>query len=139
MPKYLVDAMLGNVATKLRMLGYDAAYCAGGADMQHVASSGRVLVTRSGSLLAAAARLRVATITGRTEDSIMRRILHGRRPVVSAARSRCSICNGRTALSGDRAPPGSADPRTWRCMSCGHTYWEGSHMAHVREAARRWA
>lgn len=139
MPKYLVDAMLGNVATKLRMLGYDAAYCAEGADVRRVASSGRVLVTRSGPLLAAAGRLRIATITGGTEDSIMRRILRGRRPIVSAERARCSTCNGRTALAPGRAPPGSSDPRLWRCVSCGHTYWEGSHVARVREAARRWA
>lgn len=142
-PRYLVDAMLGNVARKLRMLGYDAEYAAEGAGVEEAASSGRILVTKNAALLRRAARLRITTVTGGTERAIMRRLLRGHMPRVSGERARCTICNGITeevplheALR--RAPPGIMHTKFWGCVSCGHLYWEGTHMDRVREAARDW-
>ena len=142
-PRYLVDAMLGNVAKKLRMLGYDAEYVASGARLDAAASSGRILVTRNSALLGAAARRHVDAVTGDTERAIMCNILRGTHPVVSAERARCAVCNGRTksipaseALK--NAPPGIIHTKFWECVSCGHLYWEGTHMRHVREAAEEW-
>lgn len=136
--RYIVDAMLGNVAKKLRMLGYDAIFVQHGIRIHDVQSLDQTLVTRSRPLLATAARLHIPAITGSTEDSIMRRILDGRHPTTSASISRCTICNGITTQAAGCAPAGAADPRTWKCTSCGHIYWDGSHMAHLRKVARRW-
>ena len=142
-PRYLVDAMLGNVARKLRMLGYDTEYTADGAGVEAAASSGRILVTKNSALLRRAARLHVTAVTGDTEHTIMRRLLRGHTPAVSGERARCAICNGATegvplhqAL--DRAPPGIMHTKFWGCVSCGHLYWEGTHMDRVREAVRDW-
>ena len=142
-PRYLVDAMLGNVAKKLRMLGYDALYAGDGAAADAAASSGRILVTRNSVLLGAATRLGADTITGDTEDAIMRRILRGAHPVVSGERARCTVCNGLTesiplSRARERAPAGITHTEFWECVSCGHIYWEGTHMDRMREAAKRW-
>lgn len=142
-PRYLVDAMLGNIAKKLRVLGYDALYAGGGAHADAAASSGRILVTRNSALLGAATRLGISAVTGDTEDAIMRRILRGTHPVVSGERARCAICNGLTesippGRALERAPVGIIHTKFWECVSCGHIYWEGTHMDHIREAAKRW-
>ncbi|MCE2508402.1 MAG: hypothetical protein J4G04_03755 [Nitrosopumilaceae archaeon] len=142
-PRYLVDAMLGNVARKLRMLGYDTEYSAGGASVEAAASSGRILVTKNSTLLRRATRLRAATVTGDTEYAIMRRLLRGDTPTVSGERARCTMCNGATeevptCEAAGRAPPGIIHTRFWECVSCGHLYWEGTHLDRVREAVRGW-
>lgn len=142
-PRYLVDAMLGNIAKKLRILGYDALYAAGGAHADAAASSDRILVTRNSALLDAAARLGINAVTGDTEGAIMRRILRGTRPVVSGERARCTACNGPTEAiptgrALERAPVGIIHTKFWECVSCGHVYWEGTHMDRMREAAKRW-
>ena len=142
-PRYLVDAMLGNVARKLRMLGYDAEYSADGAELGEAASSGRILVTKNRVLLEAAARRHLGVVGGPTERSIMRHILRGTTPIVSGDRARCTICNGDTlpvppAVAQGRAPPGVASARFWECASCRHLYWEGTHMERMREAVRAW-
>jgi hypothetical protein len=142
-PRYLVDAMLGNVARKLRMLGYDAEYSADGASVEAAASSGRILVTKNSALLRRAARLHAAAVTGDTERGIMRRLLRGVTPAVSGERARCTICNGPTEATPPhkaqgRAPPGITRDRFWECVSCGHLYWEGTHLSRMREAVRDW-
>lgn len=142
-PRYLVDAMLGNIAKKLRILGYDARYASGGAHADAAASSGRILVTRNSALLGAAAKMRIDTVTGETEGAIMRRILRGTHPVVSGERARCTICNGITesippSRALERAPAGIIHTKFWECVSCGHIYWEGTHMDNIREAAKKW-
>lgn len=135
--------MLGNVARKLRMLGYDTEYTADGASLEGAASSGRILVTKNSALLRRAARLHVTTITGDAEHTIMRRLLRGHVPKVSGERARCAICNGATEEvplreARDRAPPGIMHTKFGGCVSCGHLYWEGTHMDRLREAARDW-
>lgn len=142
-PRYLVDAMLGNVSRKLRMLGYDAEYARDGARICEVASSDRILITKNTDLLHAAARLHLPVITGGTERDIMHRILCGTMPTISCEAARCTICNGMTisvplheAL--ERAPDGIKHTDFWRCRVCGHLYWEGTHMERVREAAGSW-
>ena len=130
MPRYVVDAMLGNVARKLRMMGYDAVYADGGACVDD-----RVLITKNVRLAAAATRRGVAVICGMTERQIMRDVLCGERPVVSIDRARCSICNGVTEITPHVIPPRK---RVWRCVSCGHHYWDGTHMEKIREAVRDW-
>ena len=135
--------MLGNVAKKLRMLGYDALYAGDGAAADAAASSGRILVTRNSALVGAATRLGADAITGDTEDAIMSRILRGTRPVLSGERARCTACNGLTesipaSRALERAPAGITHTKFWECVSCGHVYWEGTHMDNMREAAKRW-
>lgn len=152
-PRFLVDSMLGNVARKMRILGYDAVYSADMPDQQileQAARSGRIIITRDAELSRRAAKMSVPTIpvAGNPEPLAMSEIIRALNitPDISGESARCTICNGDTARitgeeAGGRVPDG-VRRRTglfWECRECRHVYWEGTHIRNLREAAREWA
>ena len=151
-PQFLVDSMLGNVAKKMRILGYDAVYSADMPDeqiLEQAARSGRTIITRDAELSKRAAKLSVPTISvaGNLESLVMSEIIRALNitPAISGESARCPICNGDTVKitgeeAGGRVPDGVRG-RTdlfWECRECRHIYWEGTHIRNLREAAREW-
>ena len=151
-PRLLVDSMLGNVAKKMRILGYDAVYSADMPDgqiLEQAARSGRTIITRDVELSRRAAKLSVPTIpvAGNVESLVMSEIVRALNitPAISGESARCTICNGDTVKiageeAGGRVPDGVRE-RTdlfWECRECRHIYWEGTHIRNLREAAREW-
>jgi uncharacterized protein with PIN domain len=152
--RFLLDVMLGKLATYLRMCGHDAAYALeragdGDAGSQRDASGiedddallslarreDRQLVTRDADL---AARTRDAILLSGTNVDDQLRELHAAGVDLALSRpERCSHCNGQLErVDGGETPPDAPDPgeqRVWRCRRCGHHYWKGSHWADVRE------
>jgi len=137
---FLLDVMLGKLATYLRMCGYDAAYALDRVGEDDAAlldlarEEGRVLVTRD------------AQLAGRADDAVLleshdiegklRELRAAGVPLALDERpSRCGRCNG----SVERVSPGEQTPDyapatdVWRCRDCGQYFWKGSHWDRVAE------
>lgn len=159
--RLLLDAMLGKLATYLRMCGYDAAYALDlgiedDDELLAVASEeGRLLLTRDRSLAERASGERSAERGVRQEpaergsDDAPGSVLLRQRDVTDQLRElreagfeleladpprRCGRCNGRL----DRLGGGDARPEhapdggpVWRCRDCGQHFWKGSHWDDV--------
>ncbi|MFB6134134.1 MAG: Mut7-C RNAse domain-containing protein [Halanaeroarchaeum sp.] len=144
--KVLLDVMLGELRSLLRMLGYDTAYAMerGVEDDDAVAAiarrEGRVLLTRDEAL------------ARQVDDSVMVRPTDTDEALSVLAAAgfdlelteprRCSACNGqlRALDPGEDTPEYAPDPtefRCWECRNCGQLFWKGSHWDAVRERLRR--
>jgi uncharacterized protein with PIN domain len=137
MTRLLCDAMLGKLATYLRMCGYDTAYALdrdvedADAILAWAREEDRTLLTRN------------ATLAERAPDAIH---LEAHDPDAQLAElqeagidlslpdepQRCSQCNGPVTRAGGDEPrpdyaPSSDEGPAWRCEECGQFYWKGSH------------
>lgn len=149
-PRWMADEMVGRLARYLRMVGHDTEYARGLPDeeiLRRAESEGRRLLTRDRRL---AARSPGAILLPGGEIAEQLRAVHRDSPGASWTPSfeRCTLCNGRLARWSpregealpDAVPRGRPDaPRTlWRCLACGHVYWEGSHTDRVRRQLAEW-
>lgn len=144
--RWLADEMLGRLARYLRMAGADTVYVRGLRDEEVRARSiaeGRTLLTRDRLL---AGRTPGALLI---ESAALPDQLRAFRAAVpefglEVRFERCTLCNGRLTLDPGLLParpapsfPVPTDGRTiYRCLDCGHPYWEGHHTAEVRRAFR---
>jgi hypothetical protein len=138
MTRFLCDAMLGTLATYLRMCGYDAAYAldrgveADDALLAWAERENRTLLSRNRRLVARADDgVHVAAHDPLAQVDELREA--GFDLSLPDTPTRCSRCNGRLVPAGDEprpdyAPPPSEQP-AWRCVDCGQFFWRGSHWA----------
>ena len=147
-PRFLVDAMLGTLATWLRLLGYDARYCRALDDdalAEQARREGRVLVTRDRELARRRTAGRVALI--RARDLRRQWIELARtlrlRPRLSQALSRCAICNKELELLARAAARPLVPPyvhatrrRFRRCPGCGRVFWRATHLRGISRRLR---
>lgn len=137
MTRVLCDAMLGKLATYLRMCGYDAAYALDRdvddpeAVLTWARDEDRTLLTRN------------ATLADRAPDAIhlaahdpaaqlAELVDAGLDLALPAEPRRCSQCNGSVTRAGGDEPrpeyaPSTDEGPAWRCEACGQFYWRGSH------------
>lgn len=155
---FMIDAMLGSLARKLRMMGFDAEYASGGrfggGDIAALSAEGRILVTRSGALAARARGAGAPAIVlqragagapGDEADLAELSRQSGIGPLsASPDRSRCAACNGTLARAGGPGTPAGVPPRVaeahsefWRCRRCSKVYWDGTHMRNLGSLAAR--
>jgi uncharacterized protein len=127
---FLVDGMLGTLATKLRILGFDTVYENHADDkelLRQAEESRRILLTSDNELFLQASRLRlkVMLIKEGTEKERLVTVLKkiGIDSVSESPLSRCSACNGSLRISGTD----SRGRRNYVCSECGKRYWRGSH------------
>ncbi len=128
---FLLDGMLGKLATKLRILGFDTDYDKESSDadlLEKAAAQGRILVS-SDRELSQNARLRhLETILLRSdneEDRLLELCEKAGIPSLDLSKpSRCSICNALLAETGERDAYGRL---LYRCPNCRKIYWRGSH------------
>jgi uncharacterized protein with PIN domain len=143
--------MLGSVARKLRIFGYDAAYLAH-TDDNEVLRTGmeqdRIILTADKELFKriVKAGARGILVGGASDLDDMAHILSklGITSIGIKLGARCASCNG--TLEG-RAPEQvkeivpSAVTRHhdefYQCKNCGKVYWEGGHLARIRDFAGR--
>jgi uncharacterized protein with PIN domain len=145
--RFVADAMLGSLARKMRLLGFDTLYYSYGDDdeiMRTARSEGRVVVTADRSL---AERARTGTasvllISGNRDSRRLASLLVAAKSSgVSLVRGGplCSLCGGglqvlrRADVAG--LVPLSVERRHrlfFKCVECGHYYWKGSHWKKLR-------
>lgn len=148
LPRFLVDAMLGNVARDLRLLGYDAEFRPDLPDpalLRLAQREGRVLVTRDRALAQRARNVRCVRVAATSPAEQTREVLAAlpphRRP---AAWSRCLACNGRLRPASEAEAERVPDHIALRhrgelvaCERCGRMYWPGTHAPRLAERIGR--
>lgn len=146
-PIFLADAMLGRLATWLRILGFDAAYSRQ-EDSQLVARArreGRILLTRDTRLLARRDAPPHLLIAGERVAEQLREVagalgLDLTRP----AAARCPRCNTRLEALSRAEAAGRVPAFVWSqhaafstCPACRRVYWPGTHRRRMDEVVRR--
>lgn len=141
--RYLCDAMLGKLATYLRMCGYNAAYALdrdledADAVLAWAREADRTLLTRNGALADRAAdAIHVEAHDPAAQLAELRGA--GVELALPEEPTRCSRCNGELRRAGGEEPrpayaPPPGDGPVWQCPACGQHYWRGSHWADLRE------
>ena len=139
--RFLLDVMLGKLATYLRMCGYDTLYApeegieADDVIRKRAASTGRTLLTRDREL---ARRTDDAVLLASrdVEEQLTELCDHGITIELPTRPERCSVCNGRVErIDPDQRPEHTPDTvaHIWQCTACDQHFWKGSHWERVRE------
>jgi uncharacterized protein with PIN domain len=147
MSRFLCDAMLGKLATYLRMCGHDTAYAldrdveADEKLLTWAREADRTLLTRDASLADRAPK--AVHIEAKDPRAQLGELgAAGITLELPAEPVRCSRCNGRVRRVDadtprpDYAPPAGERP-VWRCVDCGQFYWRGSHWTDLAETLAR--
>lgn len=141
--------MLGSLARKLRIFGFDTLYIAHTHDDEVLRvgiEQGRVILTADRELfkriVKAGARGVLVGGDGELED-IVHVLAKNGITSVDFASSRCSVCNGslsrRTPEQIKNSVPGNVaecHSEFYQCEGCGKVYWEGSHFRRIRALAK---
>ncbi len=143
--------MLGSLARKLRIFGYDTVYFKTGRDGDLIAEASkerRILVTSDRALSELASRRGVTAIlvngtrdSRRLADLVEKAIKNG--IVLSGGEPRCALCNGTlrriARMEAEANLPRSVIGRHrifLSCIDCGKLYWRGSHWKRLRAIGR---
>ncbi len=129
-PKFLVDGMLGSLARKLRILGFDTIYDLKSKDaelLKEARVSERYLVTSDVELFFSAKRMKISSIligSGSERDQLFEVLRKsGVKRVDENRIPRCSECNG--VLEG--STKFISGKQVYVCQDCAKEYWRGRH------------
>ncbi len=147
-PRFIVDAMLGSLARKLRIFGFDTTYYKTGGDsglLEIAKEERRVVVTSDRSLRILAVKRGMAAIivAGRTDRERILSLVGEATKLgypLEAGEPLCAICNGflfdvkRDDVKG-LLPPELVPKhrRYYICNECGKVYWHGRHWSRLRK------
>ncbi|HEX9677873.1 Mut7-C RNAse domain-containing protein [Nitrososphaera sp.] len=147
---FLADAMLGSLARKLRILGFDTEYLADADDdevLRRGIEQGRVILTADREFFKRIVKqgTRGVLVGGEGDLEDTAHILSKLRLTLEDAEmgSRCAVCNGFLDLiTRDQAggvPQGVLERRSrfYKCSNCGKIYWEGGHMERMSAFAKQ--
>jgi uncharacterized protein with PIN domain len=144
--KLAVDSMLGTVAKKLRMLGFDCSYSADIEDdalLVAAKKQGRIIITKDTQLARKAKKhdihsIEVVCPTEKEQLVEIAKKLNIKRYQFGASDARCPSCNGilrsiQKTLIIERIPPKISQnvDEFWICQGCSHIYWEGTHIRNL--------
>lgn len=148
-PALLADQMLGAAAKRLRLLGYDCDLAQAGdptgeALVEKARGQGRMLLTGAQRLAQAHPDEVLALPTEDVDGQVGAVATAWPLDFEKTAFTRCSLCNipveevDREAVA-EQLPPKvrQRNPKVKRCPNCGKLYWEGSHVARLKESFRK--
>jgi uncharacterized protein with PIN domain len=145
---FLVDGMLGNVAKKLLLLGYDTEYFSDMNDLkliQKAKNEDRIIISKDLQLIANAKKSAIQTIQITKEDEIEQfseilSTIHLELNDISGDTARCAKCNSNTSqISKSRISnkiPSKVlefNEKFWECDNCKQIYWEGTHIKKLQD------
>lgn len=149
--RLIADAMLGSLARKLRVFGFDTTYFREGTDSQLekiAREEGRVILTSDGGLFESATKRGLAAILvqGKGDRARLGSLVMGARRssvLLSPGPTRCALCNGGLARL-DRARVKGRVPANvalrhrsfYLCERCGRYYWKGGQWTRLRRLSR---
>jgi uncharacterized protein with PIN domain len=161
---FLADAMLGNIARKLRIFGFDTLYMAQAHDDEILRTGikqDRVILTADKELFkrivkVGARGVLVSAGASELEDLVHILTENGITSIgMNGVGSRCSVCNGhlekRTSdqVKNDDGCSNNNDDdvivpdkviachkQFFQCIACGKIYWEGGHLKRIRALVR---
>jgi uncharacterized protein len=147
-PMFIVDAMLGNLARKLRLFGFDSLYSSSIEDnelLRVAKNENRIVITKDVQLIQKAKKNEIMTIsiTGGNEMEqffqINEKIKLGK-CLVGGNTSRCPVCNGELEHIEkkdveNKVPLGVFENMQdfWICKNCEKIYWEGTHIKNLQK------
>ena len=149
--KFLVDGMLGNVAKKLRLMGFDSKYFSNKTDdeiLKIIQNEDRILITKDEELSKRAEKLGFEPILMTGNDEL-RHFKEIKQKIsldfsIKCEMTRCTVCNGELNsveknLIKDKIPKKVIENKNsfWKCISCKKIYWEGTHITHLQDFVRR--
>jgi uncharacterized protein with PIN domain len=147
-PIFLVDAMLGNIAKKLRLLGYDSEYSSDSKDDELILKAkneNRILLTKDEPLLKKAEKQAISVIHIKSDTELKQLVQIFKnfklsKVVVSGNTARCTECNGELVtiekdMVMDKVPKGVLEKidNFWNCTNCNKIYWEGTHIERLQK------
>jgi len=140
--------MLGNLAKKLRVLGYDSKYFSSIEDDKLIAiakNEKRIILTKDAQLTKIAEKQNVVSVLIRGNDELEQVAqinvkIKLDKFIMDTNNSRCIVCNGnllpieKYRIIG-KVPEGilEREEKFWMCDSCKKIYWEGTHFAKLQE------
>jgi uncharacterized protein with PIN domain len=152
MNRFLADAMLGSVARKLRIFGFDTLYLATDTSDNEILRIGieqqRVIITADRELFKRIVKQSAqgVLVEGTSDLYDMAHIFSklGISAGLFNIGSRCTVCNGtlykKMPLEVDRLVPANVLSRHkefWQCTNCSKVYWDGGHLGDIRDFARK--
>ncbi|MBN2564078.1 MAG: NTPase [Candidatus Eisenbacteria bacterium] len=141
---FAADAMLGRLAKKLRMLGYDVFYRAGIDDRELKTISARqrrILLTRDRGIAETSMAVRVVLVESDDVAEQLSQVV-GELDLDAAPSSfsRCTVCNVPIEAVGREEVESLVPPYVYstqsdfaRCPACGRIYWAATHVERARE------
>ncbi|HSB56613.1 MAG TPA: Mut7-C RNAse domain-containing protein [Nitrosopumilaceae archaeon] len=145
---FIVDAMLGNLAKKLRVLGYDSAYFSSIEDEKLVTiakNEKRIILTKDEQLCKTAQNQGMAAVLIRGNDELeqimqIHQSIKFENFVMDTNNSRCIVCNGKLQQvekyrTIGKIPEGvlEREEKFWMCDGCKKIYWQGTHFEKLQE------
>jgi uncharacterized protein len=142
-PRFVVDHMLGTLATRLRLLGFDVTFYRDTADSLLLRKSDderRTLLTQDRGLARLGAGSAYFVLARGLEEQVREVLEHfALRVDEGAVLSRCSLCNERIEPVEKGAVRELVPARVFeaydeffRCPACNKVYWKGSHHERMR-------
>jgi len=145
---FLIDAMLGNIARKLQLLGYDSEYHSDIDDLKLIEKAKneqRIVISKDRDLIARAKKQSIMSVYVTKENEIEQffEILE-KIPLelgtISGNTARCTKCNSPTSKI-SKSKVSSKIPQKvlefneefWKCDKCDQIYWEGTHIKKLQE------
>jgi uncharacterized protein len=145
-PRFVLDAHLGALARRMRLLGLDVAYYHDVADADLVALAAaeqRILLTRDRGLLRRRTLPSGAYVYGNDPDDQLMDVLHRFDPPL-VPWTRCLVCNGllepvEKGVVQHLLQPGTrrSYDQFARCRACRRLYWRGAHARRLEAIVAR--
>ncbi len=145
---FLVDAMLGNIAKKLRLLGFDSEYVFDIDDselIEKAKNEHRTIISKDRNLIDRANKNEISSVYITKENEIQQFLeiletTHLQFDEISGDSARCTKCNSQTSKINKleiehKVPPGVLEfyDKFWKCSMCDQIYWEGTHIKNLQE------
>ena len=150
-PKFFVDSMLGNIAKKMRLMGYDTLYFSHIEDellIQTAKKENRVVISRDEDLIRISQKNEVKSIfiQNKREIQQFQEIMENlgiKMVEINGNKARCPNCNSKTK-SIDKKNISQKIPKKvleynekfWICKNCNQIYWEGTHIQNLQNLVR---
>ena len=145
---FLVDAMLGNLAKKLRLFGFDTEYLSDIEDsdlIEKAKKENRIIISKDRNLVNRAKKNGISSVYIAKNNEIEQflEILKNislELKEISGDTARCTKCNSLTSQIDkseikNKIPQRILDynDKFWKCDGCDQIYWEGTHIKNLQE------
>jgi uncharacterized protein len=152
LPRFLVDAMLGDIARKLRIFGFDTLYMKDTSDssiLEMALHENRIILTRDKEFFRRVVKAGAEGVLMERYDKIDNiantLLKYGVRSLSFNPRTaRCACCNGILALIKASDLEGAIPNKIleirhnfFQCSYCNNIYWEGSHVKRLNLLAQK--
>lgn len=149
-PIFIVDSMLGNLAKKLRVLGYDSIYFSSIEDDKIITiarNEKRIILTKDEELARISQHQDISNVLIRGNDELeqiaqIHEKIKFEKFFIDTNNARCIVCNGKLQtiekyriigkISDDIL---NRQEKFWMCSGCKKIYWEGTHLVKLQKFA----